>query len=192
MQVVDPRVSETKFQQELDTFYAAEAVHRMRGIFIIKASFPDMVFVFTAPQLRPSPLVFAVKVNFDNYDLEPLSVLFIDPYSWVPLEAAPVPLYRKVIKADQTIELHELVQKESTGLPFICLPGIREYHLHPAHTGDLWLLHRGKGGEGTLGFILDKLYIYGIQGIGTFQMQLQAMINAAAIKVHYPHEQIPL
>ena len=53
--------------------------------------------------------------------------------------------------------------------PFICIPGIREYHNHPAHTGDSWLLHR-RDGEGTLGFIVDKLYEYGISGIACYQV----------------------
>ena len=26
----------------------------------------------------------------------------------------------------------------STGKPFLCLPGIREYHTHPNHVGDKW------------------------------------------------------
>jgi hypothetical protein len=42
-------------------------------------------------------------------------------------------------------------------IPFVCLPGIREYHEHPGHSGDSWLLHRGRG-EGTFFFILDQLY----------------------------------
>jgi hypothetical protein len=47
-------------------------------------------------------------------------------------------------------------------IPFLCLPGVREYHDNPAHSGDLWLLHRGRG-VGTLHFILDQLYRYGVQ-----------------------------
>ena len=58
----------------------------------------------------------------------------------------------------------------------ICLPGIREYHEHPAHTGDAWLLHRGKGGEGSLGFIVDKVYDYGILPINAFHLQLNIKI----------------
>ena len=56
-------------------------------------------------------------------------------------------------------------------VPFICLPGIREYHQNPAHSGDSWLLHR-KTGEGTLHFILDQLYKYGVK-----PLQLGAQLN---------------
>lgn len=58
-------------------------------------------------------------------------------------------------------------------VPFICLPGIREYHDNPAHTGDSWLLHRGRG-EGTLHFILEQLYKYGVRPLKlAIQVQLQ-------------------
>ena len=31
-----------------------------------------------------------------------------------------------------------------THRPFLCLRGIREYHDHPQHTGDEWLLYKDK------------------------------------------------
>jgi hypothetical protein len=57
-------------------------------------------------------------------------------------------------------------------VPFVCLPGIREYHAHPAHSGDSWLLHRGQV-EGTLNFILDVLHRYGAAPIRGFQIGMQ-------------------
>ena len=60
--------------------------------------------------------------------------------------------------------------------PFICLPGIREYHDNPAHSGDPWLMHRGSG-EGSLAFILEKVWTYGVNPIENYQVQLQPMIS---------------
>lgn len=59
--------------------------------------------------------------------------------------------------------------------PFICLPGVREYHDNPAHTGDSWLLHRGSG-EGSLAFILEKIWVYGVDPISTFQLQAAVQV----------------
>jgi hypothetical protein len=174
MQVVDPIVSRRKFADELEQFRGANRVQRGRGIFLLQAVFPDMDFLFTIPQLSPLTVLFSVRINFDNYDLEPLSVRFTHPLTGEYLLLASVPLYRKIEHPDRPPELQPLVQKDATGLPFICMPGIREYHAHPAHTGDAWLRHRGIAGEGTLGFVLDKLYDYGIVPVTAFQGMFQA------------------
>jgi hypothetical protein len=64
-------------------------------------------------------------------------------------------------------------------IPFPCLPGVREYHEHPGHSGDPWLLHRG-GGEGTLYFLLEKLYQYGVAPISTYHVQLVPAVTGFA------------
>ncbi len=54
---------------------------------------------------------------------------------------------------------------------FLCIPGIREYHNHPAHTDNPWLNHRTRG-EGKLSFILDQLFNHCIPYISGFNMQV--------------------
>lgn len=66
-------------------------------------------------------------------------------------------------------------------VPFLCLPGVKEYHESPAHSGDSWLLHRGRG-EGTLHFILDQLYRYGVQPMRV-GIQVQVSFQPAAEEV---------
>jgi hypothetical protein len=189
MQTIDQKVSEAKFRQELDAFKANENLHRKRGIFLINSSFPDALFLFTAPQLLPAPIVFAVRVNFNNYDLEAPSLRFINPFTLENLSLAPVPFLRSIIGENNTVSYQGLAQKDDTGLPFLCIPGIREYHNHPAHTGDSWLLHRMKGGEGTMGFILDKLYEYGIVSLSAFKMQIE--MQSPRILMHIDQNLIP-
>lgn len=53
-------------------------------------------------------------------------------------------------------------------MPFICLPGVREYHEHPGHTGDSWFLHR-LSGVGTLYNLVTQLYHYGTEHIVGYQ-----------------------
>lgn len=191
MQSIDISVSKAKFEAELDTFMTAEKFHRERGVLLLQATFPDMIFIFCARQLKPIPIVFAVRINFDNYDLEPLSVKFIDPFTRETLPTIPIPMIRKIVHKDRPPELFALAQQDNSGLPFICLPGIREYHNHPAHTGDLWLLHRNIGGEGTLGFLIDKLYEYGISAITTFQFQAQLQLQIPQALIAYNPNTIP-
>ena len=69
-------------------------------------------------------------------------------------EAAPVP-------AMPPHEPGRLMQWTSLdAIPFLCTRGVREYHRHPAHTGDSWLLHRGRG-EGTLSAIVEAIDQHG-------------------------------
>lgn len=45
----------------------------------------------------------------------------------------------------------------STGRPFICMVGSREYHTHSSHKTDLWSNHKNRPGN-DLGGILTKLW----------------------------------
>lgn len=184
MQTIDIEVSRRKFRRELDTFLSVAHVQRQRGIFLLNAEFPNIILSFAATRLQPAPIVFAVCVNFENYDIEAPSVRFVNPFTWENLPQPPIPLFRKI---QGPIPFH-LAQKDELGLPFICLPGIREYHIHPAHTGDHWLLHRGKNGTGTLGFIIDKLYDYGISAIQSYQLTL----NLLGMPIYFDPNLIPL
>lgn len=178
MQTIDLGISKLKYEEELSAFLSGQEIQRKRGIYVLHAEFPNVILSFSAHKLRPAPIVFVININFDNYDLEPLSVRFIDPFTWEDLPQLPARLIRKIPLADGKPSLLDLTLAEPNRKPMICLPGIREYHEHPAHTGDPWLLHRGKGGEGTLGFIIDKIYDYGIAPITSYHviLQLNAMV----------------
>jgi len=170
-QVVDPKVSRAKFDREVAAYRGLEATYRKRGWLLLEAEFP----------------VAAVVVDFTDYDLQPLSVRFVDPFTRERLLASNVPfqmLRRPPMPGVQPEAIAALMQQGAVPLlhmlqankpddyPFICLPGIREYHDNPAHTGDSWLLHRGSG-EGSLAFILEKIWIYGVEPLSTYQVQVQ-------------------
>jgi hypothetical protein len=161
-----------------------------RGIFLLKASFPEMTFLFLASKLKPPAAVFATRINFDNYDLEPLSVRFLDPITWEESVNPSLPFLRKIVSTNDNPAYQSLIQKDETGLPFLCFPGIREYQLHPAHTGDQWLLHR-QSGEGSLGFILDKLHDYGLAPITNYQFSTQMKIQTPILNAGIDPSLIP-
>lgn len=190
MQIIDPEISKSKFNSEIDAFSKIRDIQRARGIILLEKEFPNAFFAFCSPNLNPCPIIFAVKINFDNYDLEPLSVQFIHPLNFRPLKLQDVAThFNRNIAPDGGLTLQALLQEEPSpdSLPFLCIPGIREYHNHPAHSGDTWLLHRKNAGEGSLGFVIEKLFDYGISAINSYQFppiamsRLQLGLNLAIV-----------
>lgn len=184
-QVVDPAVSREKFDAEVAEFRRNAELHRRRGWWLVEAEFPSVLVVMAAPQLRPAAVVCGVRVDFTNYDLEPPSVVLVDPFTGEPYRAAalPVSLPRRrptqiQIPGGPLLESQEVVHlmqaSDPQEIPFLCIPGVREYHAHPAHTGDPWLAHRGQG-EGTLFAILNTIHTYGVQPIAGYGIGLQVM-----------------
>jgi hypothetical protein len=43
----------------------------------------------------------------------------------------------------------------STGRPFVCMRGAKEYHSHPSHIGDVWENYRGHDGMNLLGILMQ-------------------------------------
>lgn len=204
-QVVDPAVSRAKFDREIAAYRQLEATYQKRGWLLLEATFPEVVVAFAATKLRPAPIVAAVVVDFTDYDLQPLSVRFVDPFTREKLVASNLafsmwrrPTMPRVEPAaiaamiqQGTVPLSNLVQSNKLDdQPFICLPGVREYHENPAHTGDSWLLHRGSG-EGSLAFILEKIWLYGVDPISLFQVHVQMQVQAPNIGLGSAPQDIP-
>ena len=191
-QVVDPAVSRAKFDREIAAYRKMEAAYRKRGWLLLDAEFPEACIAFAVPKLRPFPIVAAVVIDFTDYDLRPPSVRFVDPFtrerliarnlnfSMLRRQNVPPEVFATMVQQG-TLPATGIVQFNSPDdYPFICLPGIREYHDNPAHTGDSWLLHRASG-EGSLAFILDKIWTYGVEPLSTFQIPVQVQVQASAI-----------
>lgn len=187
VQVVDPVVSKEKFQHELGIFLSREDAQRKRGVILLKACFPDVELMFMAPQLTPAPSVFTVRINFSNYDLEPPSVSFINPFTGELLNASKLLTHfpRKIGVNENGEPIRQnLLQFEAINEPpFLCIPGVREYHNHPYHTGDSWLLHRKLGGEGSLGYLVDKLYEYGISCLSNYNIPINLVASVNGLQL---------
>lgn len=193
--LVDPAVSRTKFEREVAEYRKLEDDHIRRGWWMLRAEYPDVFVVFANSALKPPAVVFGALLDFTNYDLWPPSVKLVDPFTREPYKAKELPtiLKRRTVHQvppevaamvqQQGGEPPEFVQEDPLmqwyspdDEPFLCLPGVREYHEHPAHSGDSWLLHRDRG-EGTLYFILEKLYRYGVQPIKNYNIQMVPVIR---------------
>jgi hypothetical protein len=183
--VVDPEVTRRKFERELELWSEQDTVYRRRGWLMLGQHelSVDIGFLGRLPVGgQPIPAMSAcVRIDFTNYDLQPPSVEFIDPLTG---EYASPPVQALVGTAEDPRDLVVHSHPE-TNRPFFCVPGIREYHNHPQHSGDSWLLHR-QSGEGRLATICDRIWrsmarnLIGIQvNVQTLPGQLQIQLRVA-------------
>lgn len=161
IQITDPEVTRKKFSDEVTKFRAVENKYRAKGMLCLEVNFPSVYFLFSIPKLVPYPIVFSTRINFTNYDVEPPSIVFINPFTRELLRREQIPIHFIQMNSNNPLQPQELLQGSGDMIPFFCIPGVKEYHDHPAHSGDPWFLYRTKG-EGTLLFILDQLYNYSI------------------------------
>ena len=191
-QYVDPSVSRTKFEREIDDYRVLESDYRARGWFLVKAEWPVVVVVLASNQTKPPAIVAAVQFDYSNYDAEPPSVRFIDPFSGrlLPFNELPTRLPRGVPGQEmpmpvpggpkvQVMMAQDLMQAHSPeDIPFLCVPGVKEYHDHPGHSGDPWEVHRSAG-EGRLVRLLGVISKYGLEPIKGFNVNLVPQVTFA-------------
>ena len=194
--LTDPAVSRAKFEREVAEYRRLEQDHLRRGWMLLKAEYPKAFVVFANPAMSPPAVIFGALLDFTNYDLWSPSVTLVNPFTREPYKARELPVHflrrppaaeippQVMAMMEQGVPFEQLMRPTRLlvwyapdDVPFVCLPGIREYHEHPGHSGDSWLLHRGRG-EGTLFFILDQLYRYGVQPI-TYAVEMVSVVKLA-------------
>jgi len=164
---LDPVINRLKFDRELARLQDGREILEQRGIFLLASTYPSIDFVLVPRHrlraivpITQQSLIFlpagaqavaeipgisasAFKAHFDlsNYDLDPPSLDFRDP--WTNQVLAYNQMFR-ALQFDQFRKAHVVLLDDhpSTHKPFLCLRGIREYHEHPQHSGDEWLLYR--------------------------------------------------
>jgi Predicted metal binding domain len=191
-QSADPEVSRAKFDSEVANFRALAPQYGARGWFLAEAEFPRVLVVLAAPQLKPPPLVTGVSFDYTDYDLRPPSVRLVNPFTREPwgAEELPTTLPRRVegqplaiqgfqlpagAAMPRIMQQQPLMQAYPGALPFLCIAGVREYHDHPAHSGDLWELHR-PAGAGRLIRILEVIDTYGLRPLTGYNVNLTPQI----------------
>lgn len=182
-------VSRAKLERELEAFRLQEESNRRRGIVLLARDdlAVDVGFLCRLPldplrSLTAMPI--AVRIDFSNYDLWAPSVDFIDPVTRAPLPYPPI-LEGLVFRTDGVplprgpsrvfLEAHP-----ETGRPFVCKRGVREYHSHPEHNGDDWLLHRGDN-LGTLSHLVDVIWRHSTRQVTGLHVVMQRAEIQAAI-----------
>lgn len=184
-QIADPVVTKSKFDTEIRKYKAVEGKYRTKGIICSKIDFPNIYFIFAVPKFNTPIIAYSVRINFSNYDVEPPSVVFINPFTEEPVSRDKVPFLFFQISKNNPLQPIDLLQGAGNMIPFLCIPGIKEYHDHSAHSGDSWFLYRTKG-EGSLMFIIDQLYNNSIRtakayktvyNLSDFKLQVQQQFN---------------
>jgi hypothetical protein len=166
---VDPNVSRVKFDREVERLVAQQTTLQAKGIFLVgRPTYPivDLVFVprrplsivmnmqksgrlflpggyaVTAEFLNLAARAFKARFDLTDYDLQAPSLVFLDP--WTDKELAFDQMFRALeYEKERKQHVVLLADHPVTHKPFICVRGIREYHIHPQHSGDDWLLYRG-------------------------------------------------
>ena len=189
-QYVDPAVSRAKFDRELAEYRSVEADYRGRGWFLIKAHWPVLEVLLASRKTKPPAVVTAVRFDFTNYDAEPPSVRLIEPFSGRCLTSNQLPTRLPRMVPGPELNLpggpkgrlntsHDLMQAHAPEeLPFLCVPGVKEYHDHPGHSGDPWELHR-PAGEGRLVHLLAVISRYGLEPVKGFNVNLVPQVTFA-------------
>lgn len=169
--MIDRRVERAKFGDEVRALQAYSPLLEARGCSIARAEFPIVDVLFTlrwapvavviAPdgsRLLHQPLpgadsrTFGARIDFSGFDVLPLPVSFRDPNSWLPL---PVGALGGFHCQPGALPIPVVHRHPKTGFPFLCVPGVREYHEQPIHEGDDWLLYRGSCG---LPYVVEAIW----------------------------------
>lgn len=156
--VLVPReVSRAKLDGELADWHSNAELYRRRGWLLLGAADLDVHVAFVAQvavgEMTLPVITTTIRLNFDNYDLWPPSLTFIDPMTGQPV----LPVISAPERDQRGEPRNVLLGHPITKQPFLCLPGLREYHSHPQHSGDDWLLHRTSG-QGRLAVICDRVW----------------------------------
>jgi hypothetical protein len=191
VQATDPAVSLRKFEREIAEFRAMADEYRRRGWFLVEADYPRALVVFASPKLAPAALVVGALFDYTGYDAVPPSVKLVNPFSAEPYKSKELPTALNKRLPAQEVAIPGLpfenkmrlermqAYMQSYGpeeIPFLCLAGVREYHEHPAHSGDVWELHRYSG-AGRLVRILEIIARYGVEPIVGYGVQFVPQIS---------------
>lgn len=161
--LVDPAVSKAKLARELEEWEANSATYRERGYFLLEHGelHADIAFSCRLPIGPSRDLVvipLAVRLTFENYDVWPPSVKLVDPITrrWLAQHRVAALDFGHPDRSGAIPQVF-IGGHPETKKVFLCKRGVREYHNHPEHDGDDWLLYRGTG-IGTLAHLCEVIW----------------------------------
>lgn len=192
-QFADPAVSRRKFDREIAEFRSQADEYGRRGWLLAEAEFPHALVILATPKTQPISILCGIWFDYSNYDAAPPSVRLVhpltrEPYKWSEL---PTQLPRSVapdggeaaqpmppgVAQVQFLPTQPYMQAHGDdAIPFLCMAGVREYHEHPAHSGDHWESHR-TAGAGRLVRLIAIISKYGSETVNGFEVQMRPIIR---------------
>ncbi len=136
---MDPEICKRYFYADTKKIYENENILRLRNWIILKSDYPVFVISMRHPASNKQ---YAFSFLYDDI---PISMTVVDPETFSPVPHSEWPQGNYFLN-DHTI---------SHG-PFLCAPGIRQYHTHSSHSGESqWLF---TSPEFRLPPVLDSVY----------------------------------
>jgi hypothetical protein len=180
--LIDPEITARKLAAELELWDQNAASYARRGWLMLRREPPIIEVAFLARLPVGGTVIPAipacVHIDYTNYDLWAPSVEFIDP---VTREYAPPPV-QALVEVPGGAQNLLIGGHPDTGRAFLCVPGIRQYHTHPQHTGDSWLLHRARR-EGSLVMICERVWQTMARTLLGIQLQIQTLPGQMQLNV---------
>ena len=193
MIVVAPEVTRQKIERELMLWRENEETYHRRGWILLRyrEQEVDVGFLGKLPigPLAVPVMAACVRIDFTNFDLWPPSLEFIDPMTG---DYAP-PVVQALVETDEGPRNLIVQGHPDTNRPFFCVPGIRQYHDHPQHSGDSWLLHRDTG-AGSLATICDRVWRAMARNLLGIHLEMQTMPGQLQLQLRLqnaPGEVVP-
>ncbi len=158
-----------------------EAEYRRKGWIMVHADLKELAVELAFLALVPLgatqlPIVVpTIRLEYDNYDLWPPSLTFIDLFSGRPVRSPLAQAYLITAPGD----VRNVLMTNKAGKQFLCLPGTREYHEHPDHDGDIWALHRPTR-AGAIAVVCDRVWTTMTSGVSGIGFQIQPVLAAAS------------
>ena len=165
--LLDPEVERRKFAREISRLSDNAERLRRNGVFVVHTEQPEIDVLFVPqrpfrvvlPAAAPPPTAgqpqqfqahefrnvaaraFGVRFDLRGYDQIPPSVSFRNPCSWEIAPYLDLP-FGQIVDDPGNPQKVVIEDHPATHAPFLCLRGVREYHVHPQHTGDEWAMYR--------------------------------------------------
>jgi len=177
--LVDPSVSRAKIGRELESWRRNEADYRRKGWVMLRDNLDDLFVEVGFLALIPMgsiqiPIILpTIRLDYDNYDLLPPSMSFIDIFTGQPTAA---PFNQALVPGPDGQDRNVLITN-TNGKQFLCFAGIREYHEHPDHNGDAWLLYRHEK-RGSIAVICERIWETMTSAVAGIQFQMQPSLLA--------------
>jgi hypothetical protein len=145
-----PEVSKQSFEEEVGKILGNADLLVERGWLVLVAIYPEFTL---AVKHRKTGHIRVFRFNFDDWNDLPPKLSFVDGETLLELPGTMWP-------TNAFSHWHQSgwqpANGVSTGQPFMCMAGIREYHTHQSHIGDSWENYKKQSGF-DLGGIVSRV-----------------------------------